>query len=626
MRSSVVLLYVVRTTSNQRSQYTLIHVKTNATMLSFADVQEGAATCTGFLLTNSCDTYTAVIMFMVLACVYHSLVVIFAWGGLPDLLEFGPCWWQVSSFGGRSSLDKSWCRRTRLFRCQKRARRRKKKAGDSCIQWECPFSKMPPPLPFRRRRACCTQDVTEVTTDNRAVIMTESQSQVQPDEESPATRVNDGESKITDKKSVAGSKVHQRIVRKPAVQASTLDLARMQQWDRLADRVRANRREAKHVDADGLMPLHWACSGGPTLEVIQALLHAYPRAARRVDSDGSTALHFASHYGGSASVVQALVEASPRAIYTKDKYGRVPLYHAAEKSSSLDVLRILLNAGPSMAFEPSLPPTSCRQSKTKESQPVNHRTPLHITWAKVTSSRQIKRRGSGKAWDKANLLLEAAYQELHAAKQRKNRKTYRMLHATIALDSYLPPETIHLAIKLHPEQLRQADGLDGRLPLAMAAASCSPRAPELVQILCSAYPQAARAFDFQGRTALAIAVASGKQWNQGVKSIFDTAPETATWRDRKSGLYPALAAASVTRADNDDPSNIEDLQMQSNILPTSSSKDKALDWCEQMTDTTKASGALAPSHVDADSTHLSTIFALIQADPAIMKRQTSLYS
>mmetsp|Transcript_22812 Transcript_22812/g.42403 ORF Transcript_22812/g.42403 Transcript_22812/m.42403 type:complete len:197 (-) Transcript_22812:108-698(-) len=77
-------------------------------------------------------------------------------------------------------------------------------------------------------------------------------------------------------------------------QVSLLDLARMKQWGALIKK--CNKREAKRSDSDGLYPLHWACSGGAPVKVVEVLLNSYPRASRKLDRQGSTALHFACHY------------------------------------------------------------------------------------------------------------------------------------------------------------------------------------------------------------------------------------------------------------------------------------------------------------------------------------------
>ena len=170
--------------------------------------------------------------------------------------------------------------------------------------------------------------------------------------------------------------VRSSVIHRP-VQTAAIDLARMQRWSNLIERISCFRREARQIDSDGLMPLHWACSGGPPVEVIEALLKAYPRAAKRTDSDLSSPLHFACHYGANAPVVHALLKSYPQAISKKDKYGRTPLYHAVSKSSSVDVIRVLIEADPSMILEPCLSSQGMNTNKRRQDdRPLNHRTPF----------------------------------------------------------------------------------------------------------------------------------------------------------------------------------------------------------------------------------------------------------
>jgi ankyrin repeat protein len=431
----------------------------------------------------------------------------------------------------------------------------------------------------------------------------------------------------------AGARVIHRTV-----QAAAIDLARMQRWSDLIERITCFRREARQIDSDGLMPLHWACSGGPTEEVIEALLKAYPHAAKRTDSGGSTALHFACHYGANAPVVQALLKSYPPAISKKDKYGRTPLYHAISKSSSVDVIRVLIEANPSMILEPCLSTQGTNTNKRRQDdRPPNHRTPLYIAWSAISSSpRARRRRRHGKSWEKAHLLLEAAYVQVSTAMQRKFLKKkleYRVLHATVQLDSYLPSNALHIALEQHSEQLLQFDEINGRCPLALAAISSSPRAPEIMKLFVQANSQAARAVDASGQTALALALSSGKQWNdEGVEAVFNAAPDMLTRRDRKSCLYPALIAASPGSI-KESPENVPQVHKgatssdgghQRNPPNTTSNADKSLDWYNQF-ESKNARNVSPSARTEADSgaeeITMTTIYELIRAEPSVVKWQ-----
>jgi hypothetical protein len=74
--------------------------------------------------------------------------------------------------------------------------------------------------------------------------------------------------------------------------------------------------------------------------------------------------------------------------------------------------------------------------------------------------------------------------------------------------------------------------------------------PSVIEILVQANPAAAM---IPSRPAnllpLHYAVASGKQWNQGVQTILDIYPEAVSRIDTRTGLFPFLTAASVNEAD-----------------------------------------------------------------------------
>lgn len=585
------------------------------TMMAFLDLDdEAAAIEIGSLLTSRSSLH-AFMIWGVIAIVYHSLITILAWGGLEDLRESGFCWWQVSR------RKQTCCRHSRYFQCQRRRNRRRKEKGKP---WECPltrlhnhFCNMPPPLPFHRRKAENRQTGSEAASELAS-----------NDGQSPKELVVSSRP-ITEYPQKATLALSRNPPATPSI--ALIDLARMQQWSRLIERVTSQQREARQVDSDGLMPLHWACSGGPPLEVIEALLRAYPRAARHTDSDDSTALHFACHYGGSAPVVQALLKAYPCAVYKKDKYGRTPLYHAVNKSSNSDVIKILVKAEPSMSIEPCVPPI-IRRSKieTYGKRPLLHRTPLYVAWLPVSASPTTRRRRrNGKVWEKAVLLLEAAdrHQTIGTETDSNGQYKFRMLHSVIKLDSFLPPHAIHLALERFPEQIRQFQEQDGRLPLAIAADSQSLRALEIIKLLCEAYPQAARACDSDGRTPLAIALACGKQWHQGVETLFQIAPDVLTRRDQKTLLYPALIAASARGSPHGSESATVPEQDKENIalLATDSNafKNKSSQWRAQVTPILNKGSKteLVDSewdNVDPDSRQLSTVYNLFRASPSIV--------
>jgi hypothetical protein len=77
--------------------------------------------------------------------------------------------------------------------------------------------------------------------------------------------------------------------------------------------------------------------------------------------------------------------------------------------------------------------------------------------------------------------------------------------------------------------------------------------PSVLDILVNACPRAARiqgsVGPFAGCLPLHLAVATGKPWNEGIKTILSAHPEAISSIDPKTGLYPFLQAATTDRPD-----------------------------------------------------------------------------
>jgi hypothetical protein len=75
--------------------------------------------------------------------------------------------------------------------------------------------------------------------------------------------------------------------------------------------------------------------------------------------------------------------------------------------------------------------------------------------------------------------------------------------------------------------------------------------PSVLEILVNANPFAARIESQfgpnKGRLPLHLAVATGKPWNEGIKSVLAAFPEAISRIDPLTGLYPFLQAATTER-------------------------------------------------------------------------------
>ena len=77
----------------------------------------------------------------------------------------------------------------------------------------------------------------------------------------------------------------------------------------------------------GNTPLHFTCCNGAPIELVRALLRAYPGAASVEDGDGNLPLHGACSCGAAPDVIEMLLEANPGAARHLAN-GQTPLHFA----------------------------------------------------------------------------------------------------------------------------------------------------------------------------------------------------------------------------------------------------------------------------------------------------------
>ena len=88
--------------------------------------------------------------------------------------------------------------------------------------------------------------------------------------------------------------------------------------------------KAIRVDSEGgRLPLHTACAGRATPRVVSTLVTAYSSAARHRNKDGFLPLHLAAHWGVShPNVAVILLKAYPDATVGRNRWERTPLEEA----------------------------------------------------------------------------------------------------------------------------------------------------------------------------------------------------------------------------------------------------------------------------------------------------------
>jgi Ankyrin repeats (3 copies) len=605
-------------------------------MLALASSFDDDALSIGaFLLRQHLDTASVLALWIGIFVWYSLFVKCVAFGSFDTLRFYDLSFWKDTLLIQKIERLRDACcprRRARFFKCAKRCDRRQAKALENdeashSAAWSCPFEcpfvriPMPAPLPFRKKKRSKAAEPATTGCEKEEVAASQKSNRRNRLKHLDVDYCTESESDSS--RSTGSVKEASALIPSlPVTPASLIDLALMQNWPQLLINLKARRREARERDIDGLYALHWAVSGGPPLEVVKALVKAYPGACKKVDSEGSNALHFASHYGGSVAMVELLLATYPKAVRVKDKYGRSPLYHAVDKAASIDVLRLLAGADPSMVTTPCKPNNHEKLEQGKKSW--DHLTPLYLAWVKVLADKRSAERCCGKIWDKARLLLDTAYRHKHGMAQSSDRAEAPLIPAILVLNGLLPEELAEVVIRqAGKEDLLRIDPVLGKNPLALVASMAElsqSRSGSLIRLLVEVCPSAAAHRDREGRTALANAAASGKGWDAGVESLLHAAPDALGWSDN-DGMPPSLLAAASS------PSNCKGLEHPVlladpyNLFGVKglALRRRALEQARLL----KEAKGLKPlltgdtgNSTDRNAAHLSTIYRLIIEDPA----------
>lgn len=99
-----------------------------------------------------------------------------------------------------------------------------------------------------------------------------------------------------------------------------------------------------------VLPIHEAAVGGAPLDVMQALVSAYPEGLSQVESSYQRLpLHCACRKNAIPAVIQLLCEAQPEACLAADSLGRLPLHYALSNGADPSVIQILMTCRPAAA-------------------------------------------------------------------------------------------------------------------------------------------------------------------------------------------------------------------------------------------------------------------------------------
>ena len=356
---------------------------------------------------------------------------------------------------------------------------------------------------------------------------------------------------------------------------------------------------ASHQDARGTTPLYHVCcaianDGGNvnSMAILQILLETYPQAAKLFDAYHSFPLHCLVSCGCSVYSTQALIallRVAPGVALIRNECGKTPMSVLLEQSAKSTIINNQHTA--SSTFNDYEDCTEWVFSSSVFCTVEKRRRLLYL------ASR------SDEWWRQLNLLLCAAHHAVVA--QSDETYTEFLSHGDIANNTLSPGiipqdlkkssscQTVHylaalldaadwslvkLAVEKYPEQLKQTDEF-GNLPLhivlnallrrsfsvSKSSRACATSCARVckcgdrnfcmdgfittcdqnycIDVLLSAWPEAARVQASDGRYPLHMAIESGIVNCHDIANILLAHPDVLGWSDKKTRMYPFMLAA-----------------------------------------------------------------------------------
>lgn len=125
-----------------------------------------------------------------------------------------------------------------------------------------------------------------------------------------------------------------------------LALAEQGEWDDVLALVARDPALAQAQDDFGMLPLHWACTEPSVpLDVLRALLAAFPGACELENLSGMAPLHVAIASKLTGLAINALLQAHPESAFMKDGTGRYPVELAMDNNLPKFTIDLIRKAG-----------------------------------------------------------------------------------------------------------------------------------------------------------------------------------------------------------------------------------------------------------------------------------------
>jgi hypothetical protein len=320
-------------------------------------------------------------------------------------------------------------------------------------------------------------------------------------------------------------------------------------WQRFREEVHKRQDELKEVDQKlGWTILHHLCAL-PTVpvDIFQEVVQLYPEATKVGGRRwGQTPLYILCRNSQkSVRKVEILLEyMAPEDLLLRTHFGSTALHKACESNAWIHVLKVLIKANPAIVMARIT--HSNHTALIALWQSHCHTIPGAMQIARILRGDEVHENQFRKFWEKVVFLATEAVKLSPAYDpdiDPADIENYT-LHGFQCLRA--PLEIYKIAIKQHPHWAAYPDA-DGNYPLHHIIIQRPFRIKdiELITELTQAYPDAASKKNNEGEAPIFIALRERMGWNGGVGELVKVQPDILSSRDRETGLYPFLLAASL---------------------------------------------------------------------------------
>lgn len=150
-----------------------------------------------------------------------------------------------------------------------------------------------------------------------------------------------------------------------------LALAEQGEWDDVLALVATDQALAQAQDDFGMLPLHWACTEPCVpLDVLRALLTAFPGACELENLSGMAPLHVAIASKLTGLAISALLEIRPAVAFMRDSTGRYPVELALDNNLPKFTIDLIRKAGARAVRSNSAAALRARSASTTDFEPT----------------------------------------------------------------------------------------------------------------------------------------------------------------------------------------------------------------------------------------------------------------